>query len=84
MMTNYTVRYIRWRKKEGEWPRWGPYMVIRRHIDMMDFFTKNRYRQMLDRPVVKRRFEFGFFMVNCSHFVLTLEFIYDEYYWEVW
>jgi hypothetical protein len=79
-MTNYRVKYIRWRKPEGQWPRWGPYMVVRRSLDTVEYFTQRR----LDRPEINLGFSFGFYVADLLHFKLSLEFLYDEMYWEVW
>ncbi len=80
-MTSYAVvRYIRWRKPEGEWPRWGPYMVIRRQT-----YTHNTwYDEPLARPQIECSVTFGFNLPNTAHLKLLLGLRYDEYYWEVW
>jgi hypothetical protein len=74
------ARYWRFRKREGQWPRWGPYAVVRKHRDLEDFCTTLPY----ERPLIDLSLQAGFYIANYMHIQFQFSILYEEIYWEVW
>jgi hypothetical protein len=76
-MGGIMAKYFRWRKEEGCYPLWGPWIVISEYIEVHDYLMDSP----LAFPERIRMYEFGFYtrMYHLRARLRTIRRIYDGY-----